>query len=344
MWIAAGVFGVLFAFRLWRDPRTFRAGLYLTGMVFSAGVAASSEVLRELVRERPMVAGWVLLGLALATVGTVVVLGFVLIANGVVMVRREGISPAHLLSLGAGCALLAFIGAWVWAFSDSAHLSVLILFAALFPAAYFGVGMVSYLLYGRLYRTIAPTMSALPQAVIVLGAGLAGGRRVTPLLAARLDRGLAVAARTRARGGDPVVVASGGRGPDEDIPEAQAMSAYLLAKGFDETRLLLEERSRNTKENLAFSRVLLAEHGITGPVAAVSSNYHVFRTAMLMRRAGLAGYATGSPVARYYWPSAAIREFVATCVEHLPATLIGLILVCSPVWILAIYQFTLMGR
>jgi uncharacterized SAM-binding protein YcdF (DUF218 family) len=51
-------------------------------------------------------------------------------------------------------------------------------------------------------------------------------------------------------------------------------------------------------------------------VAVVTSNFHAFRAALLMRRAGLPGYTIGAPTAGYYWPSASIREYVAILRDH----------------------------
>ena len=48
----------------------------------------------------------------------------------------------------------------------------------------------------------------------------------------------------------------------------------------------------------------------------VTSNYHVFRAAILARRAGVDGQVTGAPTAGYYWPSAMIREFAAVFISY----------------------------
>jgi uncharacterized SAM-binding protein YcdF (DUF218 family) len=326
VWILAGVLAICFAVQLWRDPRTMRAGVFLTGSLLSAAAALLSQVLRDLELFAPITAGRVIVAGAIAVGAGGVVLGAVLVVSGLITVRREGFSVAHLLSLALGLTLLAGIAGWVWTLLTQATTAALILLAIMFPASYFGGGMVAYLLYGRLYRSIAPTMAPRPRAVVILGAGLAGGTRVTPLLAARLDRGIAVGASARL----PLVVA-GGRGPNETVSEARAMASYLRDHGVEANQILLEDHSRTTAQNLLFARTLLDDSGILGPVVAVSSNYHVFRTAMLMRQVGIDGYATGGKVARYYWPGAAIREFIAICVEHLRATVTGLALACAPV-------------
>lgn len=108
------------------------------------------------------------------------------------------------------------------------------------------------------------------------------------------------------------------------------MADYLTDSGFPADRLLLEDRSRNTEQNLDYSTALLAERGIQGPIAAVTNNFHAFRAALLMRRLGIAGYSVGSPTARYYWPSAVIREFIAVLRDHLALNAILVGLSCLP--------------
>ncbi|WP_161947224.1 YdcF family protein, partial [Streptococcus suis] len=62
--------------------------------------------------------------------------------------------------------------------------------------------------------------------VVVLGAGLIGNK-VTPLLASRIDKGIAIYQK---QPGSKLIM-SGGQGPDELIAEGQAMANYALEKG-----------------------------------------------------------------------------------------------------------------
>ena len=88
--------------------------------------------------------------------------------------------------------------------------------------------------------------------LIVLGAQM---RETGPskALALRLD----TAAAYLTENPDTLVVVSGGKGSNEPISEAQGMYEYLLTKGISPDRILLEDRSTNTKENLQFSRPLI---------------------------------------------------------------------------------------
>lgn len=81
-----------------------------------------------------------------------------------------------------------------------------------------------------------------------------------------------------------VVIVSGGQGSDEPDTEAQGMYDYLVGRGIAPQRIIKEEASRNTYENILFSGQLFdmeeAEVGI------VTSNFHVFRALRLARAAG----------------------------------------------------------
>lgn len=154
-----------------------------------------------------------------------------------------------------------------------------------------------------------------PEAVVVLGAGLEG-ELVTPLLASRLDRALEVLEAEERRGRRPLVVASGGRGPDEAVPEAVAMKRYLEARGVGAERILCEDRSESTRENLELSRRLLPDP--KAPVCIVTSGFHGPRAALLARRVGLRARTAGARTALHSLPKAVARESAALGVATLP--------------------------
>jgi uncharacterized SAM-binding protein YcdF (DUF218 family) len=89
------------------------------------------------------------------------------------------------------------------------------------------------------------------------------------------------------------------------------MASYLITRGFPADRLLLEDQSRSTEENLAFSKAIMDELRPGARATIVTSDFHAFRTALLARRTGVRGQVTGARVAGYYRPSAVLREFAA---------------------------------
>ena len=112
-------------------------------------------------------------------------------------------------------------------------------------------------------------------AVIVLGAGVNG---TTPSLAlqTRID---AAESYLKANPGIPAVL-SGGQGPGEDISEARAMYDALTARGIDPERLILEEQSANTRQNLQNSLALLPDD-YHKTVAIVTNDFHMARVTLL---------------------------------------------------------------
>ena len=50
------------------------------------------------------------------------------------------------------------------------------------------------------------------------------------------------------------VIVTGGQGSDEEIPEAEALRSYLLEHGIPNERIIIEDKSVNTFENLQMPR------------------------------------------------------------------------------------------
>lgn len=138
--------------------------------------------------------------------------------------------------------------------------------------------------------------------IIVLGAKLNddGPCRTLRL---RLDAAAACLKRNPAC----ACVVSGGQGPDEPASEASAMRLYLMEQGIDRDRILVEDRSSNTRENLALSLALLPED--PGKTAIVTSDFHMSRSLFLARAAGLKEvYGLAAPSVRAYLPFYLLRE------------------------------------
>ena len=113
-------------------------------------------------------------------------------------------------------------------------------------------------------------------------------------------------------------VASGGQNGSEPISEAQCIRDTLVSMGIAPERILLEDQSASTEENLAFSAALLREKGLSTDVAIASDNFHQLRAAIWAQRSGLTPYSDGcaSPwfLTAGYWAreTAALLYMVVT--------------------------------
>lgn len=119
---------------------------------------------------------------------------------------------------------------------------------------------------------------------------------------------------------DTCVIVSGGQGSNELISEAQGMAEYLENAGIETERILQEDRSTNTKENLEFSSAYLDKS--EDRVVIVTNNFHVFRALKLAKKQGYAqveGLAAGSYPAML--PNNLLREFFGVLKDFLAGNL-----------------------
>lgn len=301
-----------------KEERTLWLGFW--ALAAAASVVVLAEVLivgyvplgeHPLAQAANVVVVCILMVLLLAFPAVLVV---TLVVSGVRLIRREGARPANLLSLGLGVAMVAYVLVWPLLRGRLTGLPVVggvldLLFGIV--AGLVGVAAVAFSLY-----TASGLVAQVPHPlrryryVVALGSGLADGCRVTPLLAHRVDRAI------RAWRGNPgsLIVMSGGQGPDEAVSEASAMRDYALGQGVPARAILCEERSRNTRENVRYSRDLIRQEegpGGEGRILLVSDDYHVFRALLLAREAGVRADGVGSHVRLYFSLNALVREWVA---------------------------------
>ena len=114
---------------------------------------------------------------------------------------------------------------------------------------------------------------------IILGAKVNG---ITPSksLRYRLDAALFYAQQYP----NVILVLSGGQGPDEGISEAQAMFTYLSEKGIPENRMIVEDQSTSTYENLVNAQQLLPPN--VKEITLITSDYHIARAGYLAEKIG----------------------------------------------------------
>lgn len=105
---------------------------------------------------------------------------------------------------------------------------------------------------------------------------------------------------------DLTVVVTGGQGDDEHVSEAQCMYDYLTGHGVDGERIVLEDRSSNTWQNIRYTLELYQSGALepSGKFLLVSSDFHLRRIKLLWERA---------------WPGTYTLSTLAAPCSHLPS-------------------------
>lgn len=155
--------------------------------------------------------------------------------------------------------------------------------------------------------------------LIVLGAGLIDGKKVSRLLGSRIDRAIAFSNKQYDKGHKrPKLIMSGGQGKDEDLSEAEAMKDYAVKRGYDPDLILLEDKSTNTYQNMVYSKaVAIKDYGNEKfKVKFFTNNYHLFRAGLYAKMAHLKANGIGATTRFYFLPNATIREFAGVFIMH----------------------------
>lgn len=81
------------------------------------------------------------------------------------------------------------------------------------------------------------------------------------------------------------LILSGGQGAGEHISEAEAMKRFLVEHGIQEERLLLENMSTSTYENIRYSMEKIP--GSIEQLTIITSDYHLARSQRIAKGLGL---------------------------------------------------------
>lgn len=305
---------IFFVAGVLRDPRSFSNAIFL-GLGLALGALGALSMVHRLADTSGSQARVVALALGLLVASGPVLVASYLVLNGIAMARRASIRLGNLLSLLAGMAIFGLLALMIATVLARAQGLTVFTVITVLLSGYVSFVLVSYVLYAFIYGRITGLRRA--DFVVVLGSGLIHGDQVPPLLASRLERGRQVHQTLVRRGKNhPLLIVSGGKGSDERLSEAEAMAGYLIERGVAEDHVIREDQSRTTEENLTFSQAIMERSGSGYRCIVVTSNYHVFRAAILARRLGINGQVTGARTGGYYWPSAMLREFAAVFLSY----------------------------
>ena len=149
--------------------------------------------------------------------------------------------------------------------------------------------------------------------IIILGCQIKKDGTLTKLLQGRADRAIEFAKMQKENTNKDIkFVPSGGQGDDEVVSEALAIKNYLVEQGIKEKDIIIEDKSKNTFENIKFSNNLIKEKMKKAQIAFSTTNYHVFRAGCIANQQCLQMEGIGAKTKIYFWINAFIREFIAT--------------------------------
>lgn len=113
---------------------------------------------------------------------------------------------------------------------------------------------------------------------------------------------------------ETVCVASGGKGADEGISEAECILRGLVSRGISEERVILEDKSTSTVENIRYTLEKIGDPENVR-IGVVTNNFHMYR-AMKIANSQMSGAFSAIPVATsaFSFPHYMLREFAAVVV------------------------------
>lgn len=150
------------------------------------------------------------------------------------------------------------------------------------------------------------------QNVVVLGAQVFSAERMGKSLTGRVDR----AAEYLLANPESQCIVTGGQGSNEPCPEALTAKNALIQRGVEPERIYMEDKSRNTRQNLVFAMEIAQEHGLDTRVVVVSQNFHMYRAVRLARSAGFEAYGLPAETDPIIFPGYYGRELMSLTKWH----------------------------
>jgi uncharacterized SAM-binding protein YcdF (DUF218 family) len=234
------------------------------------------------------------------------IIGIFSLGYCVTMVSYSGLGTAFLwfwVLAGIGSLIFAFILRYMYSHSITLVKPLRILFMV---ACILGITV-----FGLVEGIIISSGRQVPENgadyVIVLGAQVRG-TTVSKALKNRLDTAYEYLLKNE----NTLVIVSGGQGTGEDISEAEAMGNYLIKKGIQKDRVILEDKSTNTYENFLFSKKFVQTDENKKNIVVVTNKFHIFRAMSIAKKIGFSSVqGLGAPnddllTLNYY-----VREFFA---------------------------------
>ncbi len=108
---------------------------------------------------------------------------------------------------------------------------------------------------------------------------------------------------------ETICIVSGGQGDNEPCTEAQAMADYMKAAGIEKDRLILEDESKTTEQNIKYSKKYMKDGASVG---IITNDFHMFRAMQITKGEGLkSAKAIAAGSNPLYLPNNMLREYLA---------------------------------
>ncbi len=284
---------------------------------------------------------------AMLTLPCIIVLSVYSIISNIVLIKKEGYSYRNMLGIGLGVLSILglFLGQAIYLFTSTLNLTSEKLFIKLFVDIQINA-VFSYiysLIIATLYCSVISSRHN-PKYdkdyVIILGSKVGSDGEVTPLLRGRIDRAIKFAKDQKENNNkDIIYIPSGGQGKDEVISEAEAIKNYLIKQGIDKKHIIIENKSTSTYENMKFSKNIIDKEKKDAKIAFSTTNYHVFRSAVIANSQGIDIEGMGSKTKWYYYSNALIREFIINLYEDRKKHLLLLLIINILIFILILIGY-----
>ena len=261
---------------------------------------------------------------AMLTLPCIIILSIYSIITNVILIKKEGFSPRRSLGIILGAfALIGLLGSQgIYLLLKNALLGTDRQFIKFTLDICINATMSYFytLIIATLYCNIRaarhiPTFDQ--DFIIILGSKIREDGSLTPLLQARVDKAIDFGNKQYENTKKNIIyVPSGGKGTDEVIAEAEAIKKYLISKGIKENQILIEDKSKNTIENMKYSKDKIDEINKEAKISFSTTNYHVFRSGVIANKQGIDVEGMGSKTKWYFYTNALIREFIANLVQE----------------------------
>ena len=101
----------------------------------------------------------------------------------------------------------------------------------------------------------------------------------------------------------------------EENPDSQCIvsggmgeGVNLIKKGIHSSRIIKEDKSTSTRENLRFSKKIIEERGLSKNIAIATSDYHQYRASKIAKTLGFSVGAVPGHTAWWLFPTFYVRE------------------------------------